>query len=756
MRANPQTPMRNDDALEKSIRRQTAARPDLSIAGTARRIQASPLARSNNYSRSSSASAENVNAAEFQEWMKMVRTKRVKANNAFAIRLIDAFHGMVRGDILGQDQALGTDADAAVSFQEASHTLGGCVTVYRSRVAKVKDDTAKLLEEFSRGSNGANNDEGASDSENDDESESENSHTRKSRARKRPARVLGDERSCLAPPEKLQIDTHELATTIDPLLRKMAADFDKRGAAALLDFVLKIGPDGRLYLGAESSQNSVAKPDEENSPVAENRLESIDEIDEEMQAAETQNSPSMSPLHESTLPLVDLARINITSFGSSYTHRDSLPLVSSISRAVSDPQKTDQFMSNMRAWAMADPGSTSTYDERVNDDIGGIDFEADELGGENEDARSDGLGIDLGGDFDLGGGDIEFDDPAGDPSEPENMSLNSMISNRMPVSGQWMDVGRLQSLETSGWGGLSSWKAQNKKLYRERKAQEAAQVDSRTGRRERANAPSFLDFSADEVDIDALNRGTKSTTLRTHAVEDVHILPREFHVNARSLTALSLRPKTGLARAFRHGIWRQPNQRSALRSLGPDVDGTGNMTLDFTGDGGDAADFSGNADDYFHAGWEVERPTTAAELFPQKSGLGGASNQLNYARAAKRIDLRRLKENVWKAIHAEDMNNEGVHSHEIQNHRNVDNNANSDPNQEEARHLPEYEERDHSPHSLLQIIRETQPLYTEQERSDLSPALYFVSLLHLSNEHGLALQNTESLTDVIINEEVAS
>ncbi|KAL4955040.1 condensin complex subunit 2/barren [Aspergillus filifer] len=72
--------------------------------------------------------------ANFEEWMKMATDNKINANNSWNFALIDYFH----------DMSLLKEGDS-VNFQKASCTLDGCVKIYTSRVDSVATETGKLL-----------------------------------------------------------------------------------------------------------------------------------------------------------------------------------------------------------------------------------------------------------------------------------------------------------------------------------------------------------------------------------------------------------------------------------------------------------------------------------------------------------------------------------------------------------------------------------------------------------------------------------
>lgn len=668
---------------------------------------------------------------DFQEWMKMVRMKRVKANNAFAIQLIDAFHSMVQGHVLSQD-------GQNVTFQEATHTLGGCLTVYKNRIARVKDDTSKLL--VGIGENKPSADDRAdseSDGANSDEDDATEAFKDEKRRKKQQRKKAPGMDAFLAPAAKLEIDTNELATSIDPLLRKMSADFDKRGAGALLQYSLKLDKQGRLLLDSEAQEldtNRRGMPTQawKQRIASQTRVPILPQIveDEEEEQMETSGEAQLEAQPETQPDSNEhlLAEFNVKYFTSlDFSHREALPMVDSIAKAVANPSEgTESLIHDIQAWALTDPGNLSTYRE-VEDAI--------EVQTEGDDGELQDLDLGAEGDYN----NVSFDDPAADEeledeANAEDLSLNSIISSRLPPSGNWMDIEYLQGLDTqsTNWAGPSFWKIRRLHARNDDEAEgggSAHAKERKVLRRRMASAATMIDFTQEgEVNIEELfHPGSRSRTLnaKQYNLGVKHLLPVDMHFTIKQLVGLRLRPLTGMAPAFRSRMWK-----GASNDLGNESTARSEFGMESLELANEDAVTVNNDEDYFYGGWDdypetaAMRPQTASAMFSQtaRGGYGTQNNQLNFARTAKRIDVRRLKDNVWNAIQTQ-----------------------TDP------HSPPKAVADKKDSStLIQIIQETQPLYSDQQRSDLSPAMYFISLLHLSNEKGLTLENTETFTDIRI------
>ncbi|OAX79124.1 hypothetical protein ACJ72_06559 [Emergomyces africanus] len=98
--------------------------------------------------------------ANFEEWMKMATDNKINAANSWNFALIDYFH----------DMSLLKEGDG-VNFQKASCTLDGCVKIYTSRVDSVATETGKLLSGLADSNNKKRQQDEGEGGEGDDEEE---------------------------------------------------------------------------------------------------------------------------------------------------------------------------------------------------------------------------------------------------------------------------------------------------------------------------------------------------------------------------------------------------------------------------------------------------------------------------------------------------------------------------------------------------------------------------------------------------------
>lgn len=186
--------------------------------------------------------------ANFEEWMKMATDNKINASNSWNFALIDYFH----------DMSLLREGDG-VNFQKASCTLDGCVKIYTSRVDSVATETGKLLSGLAESKGGRRRGEDAEGEGGEEDEEDEGEESGKKKSRKRPQRSA--EATLANSFESLRLKKMELEFSVDPLFKKASADFDEGGAKGLLLNHLSIDSTGRIVFDSSDDAQEGAGED---------------------------------------------------------------------------------------------------------------------------------------------------------------------------------------------------------------------------------------------------------------------------------------------------------------------------------------------------------------------------------------------------------------------------------------------------------------------------------------------------------------
>ncbi|KAK7205972.1 barren protein [Myxozyma melibiosi] len=217
----------NDDSHEKRMRN-SSRRTAVDEANRSIIAAATPANRSLLESDSAENTPKVPLLSNFEEWMKLATDNKINASNSWNFALIDYFH----------DMSLLKEGDG-INFQKASCTLDGCVKIYTSRIDSVATETGKLLSGLTDNASkqaAASSKEAASDDEDDEEQATS----------KKPKRRPHADNTLVKDFEAIQIKKLDLEVSIDPLFKKATADFDEGGAKGMLLNHLSIEGSGRV------------------------------------------------------------------------------------------------------------------------------------------------------------------------------------------------------------------------------------------------------------------------------------------------------------------------------------------------------------------------------------------------------------------------------------------------------------------------------------------------------------------------------
>jgi condensin complex subunit 2 len=101
-----------------------------------------------------------------------------------------------------------------------------------------------------------------------------------------------------------------------------------------------------------------------------------------------------------------------------------------------------------------------------------------------------------------------------------------------------------------------------------------------------------------------------------------------------------------------------------------------------------------------------------------------------FSRTAKRVDVQKLKENLWSKLVPE--------NYDLSLHESI---------QEDGSILHEDMGCEKN---FMEVCKELDTLYEEKPRKDISVAFCFICVLHLANENNLAIIGSDSLRELTI------
>ncbi|TFY59146.1 hypothetical protein EVJ58_g5971 [Rhodofomes roseus] len=682
-----------------------------------------------------------VMSSNFEEWMKMATDNKINAANSWNFALIDYFHDM---------SLLRNNTDNSINFQRASCTLDGCVKIWTSRVDSVGTETGKLLSNLANEGRPDDDDDAALDNPDGQEP----GQSQRKRKAHRPESTLAKNLT------QLRSKKLDLEFTVDPLFRKTCADFDEGGAQGLLMNHLSLGEGAQGSLRVVFDASDAMGAGDEDDPL----MEPEDLVD--LSYLRKQFLPDLDALDDMaichSLEGFSFSKDNF-SFDDATLFRDQTPNYDDgadddepYAFEGDNPQDNgapmevdgDQNGPPVEDFFMGDQAVVEDY--APGDFAPGDDMEPDSQpdgpdGASGERAHT--------------GAFVPFD-----PRRPPNERDLIMAMADGEEGGLMMDY--FDQTFLKNWAGPEHWKL--RRVVRRPETSEAAPK----AKREKKEAFKIGFLTPSEKDPKTLakelfapvtrgagitlpgpssgkgsaRKGSKRKSAKDKERERRHdqTLPDDMHFSSRQLVTLFLKPQFSLKMRGRNvqgrgdeeideNFWAQAAAEQAAGRAGEDGD-------DSTHDGGipfntqffhDDFDEAGGFDDVF----DGVDGANGANIEPGEQDLLAATQGLtrrvrpefvNYAKRAKRVDVRELKENIWKGLDivipkADDANDED-------DAMDVDDRPATDPTE---------------PREFTSVISGLQKTYPKDKLEEISTSFCFICLLHLANERGLKIHSEE-------------
>jgi condensin complex subunit 2 len=625
--------------------------------------------------------------ANFEEWMKMATDNKINANNSWNFALIDYFH----------DMSLLREGDS-VNFQKASCTLDGCVKIYTSRVDSVATETGKLLSGLA---DSGNKKRKGGDAENEDgeegDEDEEGEDGTKKKGRKKAQRSA--EATLVNSFEQLRLKKMELEFSVDPLFKKASADFDEGGAKGLLLNHLSIDSTGRIVF--DSSDDAQADD------IDETRRDSMEpEGDETLKEKEAEPVSQDGP--------VDIAALGSRFFPDLdlLDEQDICPTMKTFELGGGDGAMDLPFLKAPENWRDEHPESQT--DDQQGDRSGiNLNDETSPFGMDDDDGAvgfdlGPETGFGEGGEawardaalqpqmrvFDAMAGAEAGDDAGGEVGVFDtNANAYGVTLQHRPDHDQENILNYFDNAMQKNWAGPEHWKIARIK--------EANKEKPKTTRKEKE--PFEINFEApmsqemaQALYTSATNNSSISLPKKEWKSRTRNLLPDDKHFNSKDLLKLFLKPKAkmgarkGASRQTQHllpngdvdeAYWASQNPSGNLPqshhmdddAVHGDYDANffqddnlpmpGGVDADDDDDFADAVEAFPLADDVDAAaapiGQGIDSVNAMAGAAPGGEAFGAnliaqsrrmRPEYVQYARVAKKVDMRRLKEEMWRGI----------------------------------------------------------------------------------------------------------
>lgn len=712
----------NDDAQEKVNRRKSSGK--YSLVSVAR-----DTVKNSSNAYTAAAQPQQPILANFEQWMKLVKDNKINATNSWNFALIDYFHDM---SFLKEGNG--------INFQKASYTLDGCVKIYTSRVDSVASETGKLLSGLADSNKQQlmeqDDDDGEDGDGDGDDDEEGGIQTKKKK--KTPHR---SENTLVAGFPSVQSKKLELEMAIDPLFRKMCSDFDEGGAKGLLLNSLVIDKTGRVVFDGELGE---------------------DEDDDKEEGGEEEEEEEESK--DDTPTYIDINSLRDKYFTADASLLESLqicPSMNTISTAMNDPAlMSSSILKDLESMPIKDGIPSAFGDE--------LDQINDEFGADTDDAQFENNMEYLGGFEDVDESNLSFGvPPAVGSADHSNIANGYGISPAFvlnPTVGPTNENDILSYFDETlkrNWAGPEHWKIRklkgiegDKPTARSQDAEKGADgaVADAPKRKERALKQQFvIDFLRDAGEVDekllfAEGGSTINLPKAQQKSKNRNLLPDDRHFSSKNLIKLFLKPRGRIvhSKVFGQagtvaeteadaGFWAQQYHQPEGND-NDDNNYANNHGGDNPNDYADYDDYGGGYDGY----------TEARTLLPSPNDLIGNATRrarpeyLNYAKKAKRVNIKLLKNNIWNLLQLE---------------RPADKEKTQETSSQEEV-VEDVEEQKPAKvrevRKFTEIAQDLKKVYTEQQLSEISTSFCFICVLHLANERGLVIEGSQNYDDLTI------
>ncbi|OMJ25549.1 Condensin complex subunit 2 [Smittium culicis] len=737
--SNTATP--NDDAKERKQRRKSAMQRRISELATPKpqalaasmkalnRVEDGDVADSSfdtideNFSvQIPSLTPEELNK-RFEEWMKIAADNKINVHNTWDFALIDYFY----------DMRLLKDG-GNINFQRASCTLDGCVKIYSSRVDSVATETGKLLTGLAEAPSKKNR--------NNSDDEDENTSHRKTKKRGNSA-----VKTLVTDFSSISLKKFDLELSVDPLFKKASADFDEGGSNGLLLKNLDIDKSGKILFDSGASvglssnvfnrSDDIHTPDSYNPTFDQTTFDILSEINSQM--AEKQIN---TLLHNYVLEKDNSIDFDL--------------LVSQISEIENKNYESD--------------------DENMDDNMNDNPFMNDE-----EDKIDSFLHF---GNDDFPESHInetDFDTNIQIPNDSDkNAVTNQQVISKLDFNQENDFFSYFDANSSKSWAGPEHWKIPvSKPVSYLSPITESADVKHETTatKSKKKKEPFIIDFSKEAADTcpNIYDQPVRISTLQLSKASlksnKTFDLPSDMQFNSKKMFSLFLKPTVEF-RARRANAPKGAVVKDATVSNTSDS-GAFSIENQHNNDDFDSLNFDDEIDDYDSLSgipavmeqsdsidYDGSSVYDQSQLSQQQQSEAFNLPKLkvikplylSYAKVSKKVDVKKLKDNIWKKLSSTPVTSESSNTKSAADSEMEIENKCDSVEGEESVDLPEMikDKSEENEQSFSQVVSGLKSMYPAERLKDISVSFCFICLLHLANEKGLEIESNSNMDDLII------
>lgn len=664
----------------------------------------------------------NTIMSNFEEWIKLSTDNKITTKNSWQFALIDYFY----------DLNVIKDGNN-INFQRASATLDGCVKIYSSRVESVASETGKLLSGLAK-KKARNSENGEEDDENDDEDDQDENPENPTATRKE-RRINRVVESTLVDFETIKVKKLDQELAIDPLFKKALSDFDEGGAKSLLLNTLNIDKAGRVVFDATT-----------NAPRENAQVEEAAEDDMDVDS-------------KSNLDISKLGNILFKDDPSSLDNLGLCPTITELHDVLDNMDKAKSVLGNLNTKLLGDADEPIATQEMqdVPEQIEYGDFDLDL---QNDNEKQDGPVANL--DFDAIEADLQKERELLGHHEPGGVVATQSVMDQDLMA-------YFDETMKPNWRGPEHWKItalkQSKNFAATNKSRGASPhpEDDQAPTKRKRKEPVIIDFfkEEDEDYVEDIFQKAKKPSQISIAPEDrdsdnQHLLPDDIQFNSKRLVTLFVKPnrsivtftrkskvpedengKTYTDQAYFADRYQEQEREKAEESRQERLAASFQQAeLEDYDDFGDI-DFNDVLGSGDKAAAEDEGKPNAESQFVTE-GRRARPEYVNFSRVAKRVDVKLLKDNLWKSIKQEPSMQDSASS----------GTAESASPTEDKQKSPTPEIKTEK--TFTEVVKTMGSMYRPEEKKDLSTSFCFICLLHLANEHGLSIESDENYEDLRI------
>ena len=633
--------------------------------------------------------------------IKLASENKINAKNTWSLALIDHISDIVKNE---------KDEDDNTNFQKASCTLEAGVKIYASRVDSFHSETFRMLGGISNASGGNGEDEenlddprrGSGDGA-DEFDEDGNPIPKQKKQSTRSSNVV-----TLENPENHTMKVMDDVVHVDPLFKKTSSMFDEGGASGLLLNNLAVHKGCNICFDSEEVPDYTRGDELEGGAGTLNLSQMSKEIANAFAIGQTRTriTPSIDVVHEM---LADVTGIPYNKPGS-----ENMGGGATTSSNATTAEGSDDFFGGA---SDQDAITFAEYDEDDEDNVpsggnGDVGFNVDV---EEEDwGLSDGVG------------GFDNNDDENDWGRLGNDEEDDYENNLTTDTGSLDWVANVAIGGKHAWAGPSHWHfkktstASTSQVTKYDENGEPIKVSTADNKEKKKKGERDLTYDFEnlpELDDKCFDMAEdpNDLLLKSELTTSDTLLPPDLGYEAEDLIKLFLKPQ------FVNTVMAP--KRTAVRSEINFHDDDNNLFIANNDDGFSGGDFGGgfNDDD------NIQRDEDGNELVGAAGGWNDDGDnglvdaprkvekiEVNYARTTKVVDIRALKQTIWKDLEEE---NETV-------------------------------EQKHSFHEIISQFPEQNPA---GRLEDISVHMAFICALHLANEHGLVIKSVPEMNDLVIS-----